>query len=130
MPITMRRFSSDRYNLRARPWLVLWLLPYLLLSIAASAHNHGIGSGPTDHHAEHSLTQHVAETVIAPLAAAAHVSHDALCLACQWAGFAAALLTPAFVLFLFVGSLPVALLLLSSSRRCPVRVAVRGPPAR
>lgn len=125
----MRRFSSDRFNLRARPWLALWLLPYLLLSIAAAAHNHGVGLDSSHSQAEHSLTQQIGQTLAAPAEMAADVSHEILCLACQWAGFAVGLLTPSFLLFLFVASLPVALLKLLASRRTPVRVTVRGPPA-
>lgn len=126
----MRRFSFERFNLRARPWLVLWLLPYLVLSIAASAHNHGFGTPSSDRAVAYTLSERAVQTLAAPLDVAADAAHDAWCLACQWAGFAAAILTPAVVLLLVVASLPVALLKLLSSRRAPARVAVRGPPSR
>lgn len=128
MPTTMRRFSSDRFNLRARPWLALWLLPYLLMSIAASAHNHGVTGDSSDHNARYSLTQRTVQTLTAPVVIASDAAQDVFCLACQWAGLAAAILTPAMVLVLVVGSLPVAAIKLLSSRRALARVAVRGPP--
>lgn len=129
----MTRFSTQRFNLRARPWLVLWLLPYLVLSIAASGHSHGFGETHGSASASAlaaSPTETVASVVTAIADETAHAAHELWCLACQWAGFVSVLLAPASTfLTLVASSLLFALLALSPTRRSLARATVRGPPS-
>jgi hypothetical protein len=127
----MTRFSPDRFNLRARPWLVLWLLPYLLLSIAAAGHNHGFGERQGSAPAAFSIalaSETTASVANAIPVKAVHATHELWCLACQWAGFAAALVASPVFLALVAAAPLFALFSFKPSRRSPARAVIRGPP--
>lgn len=135
--VAMTHFSSERFNLRARPWLVLWLLPYLVLSVMAGGHSHRFddGHGSEAHGAPvaASLSSAVsasAATISEASDAVQDAAHSAWCLACQWAAFAAAILVSPVALSTFAAaSLLFALVHLQPSRRAYARAAVRGPPS-
>ena len=133
----MTRFSSERFNLRARPWLVLWLLPYLVLSVMAGGHNHRFDDGhaAAPHGAPVAASLHSAISASVAIVSDAadamqDAAHNAWCLACQWAAFASAILvSPAAPSTFAVASLLFALVRLQPSRRAYARAAVRGPPS-
>ena len=131
--LIMSRLSPQRFNPRVRPWLALWLLPYLVLSIVATGHNHGFGE-PRDGASVAALTAASQQTTTADAALTAasevaHGAHELWCLACQWAGYAAAIIgTPLLLTFVAVTPL-FAFRSFARPRRVLARATVRGPPS-
>lgn len=70
---------------RQRPWLLLWLLPYLVFSLGNNSfHNHftkGFGAGKADQ---------TTQVAVHPLHAGAQTGNHTDCVACQWVSSSAA----------------------------------------
>lgn len=94
MPFTQKPLRRNQLA-RKRPWLLLWLLPYLFLGIFSGAHNHDIAD--CDGHATSVAATQLQPQVDSPEKGSLHFD----CLACHWASEASALcsaplrLTPA-----------------------------------
>jgi len=116
---------------KQRPWLLLWLLPYLVFSFASESwHSHA----PGHRNAPSTLTAACVEDAdpqgeYAALLAAPQAEAKTECLACQWLGNSTAFLagpvslpvpaTPALSPPYLAGALPA---------RSPSHFSIRGPP--
>jgi hypothetical protein len=73
---------------RSQSWLLLWVLPYLLFSVAGEGlHNHGLGLRDTPCAAHQSHSQACGPTSALPEQVAFHAS----CVTCQWSAHSATL---------------------------------------
>ena len=110
--------SNERYPKR-RPWLLLWLLPYLVFNVAGEGMHTEVWPGSSNHAPAHRA--HLSRTV--------QSSDDDNCLMCQWAALStASLATPATaqrkLTLTSVGSTFFSTLV----HTCPLRYSKRGPP--
>ncbi|HEX8551241.1 MAG TPA: hypothetical protein VF681_06750 [Abditibacteriaceae bacterium] len=94
------RHAFSTLNFRNRPFLLLLLLPYLVVSVLAAGHTHGFSASNAGHSvAAHSqalcVAESGAESVATPSASIADDSSTHGCLACSWSGLGAAIVSPA-----------------------------------
>jgi len=127
----MKPRANDVLLRRNKPWLLLWLLPYLIFGIASGAHNHGIGESdlavPQNAYASQTA---VSLGVLLDQPGFAKTAAHLECPSCRWANHATAMCATPLNLVAQTAS---STFFFPSPRAFSARIlrirSIRGPPS-